>query len=110
MAVMPFPTLTDLAFYHAKNEPRWASRVAKSYKPPGDFPNIDHVVNAHAGLHTTDTNARNLMVFVRTWIAKGEDVASRLREFANTDALCATPNRKRAALAKKWAARLSRSP
>ncbi len=108
---MPFPTVTDLAFYQARHQPRWASRIKKNYTAPNlDAPNIDHVVNAHGGVRVGDTNALNLMVFIQNWRKRGEDPLVHLLEMAETDHTCATPNRKRAALAKKWAARISRNP
>ncbi len=105
---MPFPTATDLAFYQARNQPGWASRIGKNYTAPSlGAPNIDHVINAHAGVRLGDTSAHNLIVFIQGWRRRGEDVLLRLQEMADTDHMCATPNRKRAALAKKWAARLA---
>ena len=104
---MPFPTATDLAFYQARNQPRWASRIARNYTPPSrNAPNIDDVINAHAGLRITDTSVINLVAFVQGWRSRGEDVLLRLHELATTDHLCATPNRKRAAFAKKWVRRI----
>jgi hypothetical protein len=108
---MPFPTATDLAFYQARHQPKWADRIGKNYTRPSlTAPNIDHVINAHAGVRLGDTNAHNLMVFVQGWRKRGEDTLVRLLEMAETDHTCATPNRKRAALAKKWATRLQANP
>ncbi len=104
---MPFPTVTDLAFYQARNQPRWAARIRKNYNQPSlGAPNIDHVVNAHAGLRITSLDSHNLMVFIRGWSNSGEDVLARLLEFAH---LTSTQNKKRAALAIKWATRIARA-
>lgn len=104
---MPFPTATDLAFYQARHQPRWASRIARHYKPPSlEHPNIDDVVNAHAGARI-DTAAHNLCVFIRSWARQGLDVVSKLREISipRGDPFF----RRQEALAKKWADRMERS-
>ena len=100
---MPFPTATDLAFYQARNQPRWASRIARGLHAPS----IDDVINAHAGVRMADTTTHNLLAFINGWSRRGDNIHDRLIDLANDDHRSATPNRKRVALAKKWAARIS---
>lgn len=103
---MPFPTLTDLAFWNARNEPGWASRI-KTHKPlRKDAPNIDHVVNAHAGgrMNPGHLETHNVCAFVAGWLRRGEPVRDRLLELAADPG--GTNPRKRASLARKWAARI----
>lgn len=101
-----FPTQADLVFWNARHQPRWASRIKGRESPRLDFPNIDHVVNAHAGLQFTSglTETLNMLVFVSNCIRRGAPVRERLLDLAADP--CGPNPKKRAALARKWAARL----
>lgn len=100
-----FPCHSDLAFFNSKRTPRWAHRFA----PNRDLgvPQIDLVINAHAGLRPTsgEVAAHNLLAILRSMERRGLNIGHELARIAQYPE-CAIHPEKRAAFARKWARRL----
>jgi hypothetical protein len=105
---MAFPIAADVEFFQSRQRvPAWASRI-QAKRDPGYFASIDNVVNAHAGARDTagEQAAHNMLVLVRSYLKRRQDLVEKLQELAGSPG-CAFNPEKRAAFARKWARRLA---
>lgn len=107
---MNFPNQSDLVFWQSKTEPQWVSRIKKKPWPVRDTSVlIDQCVNSHGQVKHSSAGqvaAHNLMVFIKGWSRRGEDVEAQLLELSIHPECMISPE-KRAAFAKKWLRRLT---
>ncbi len=104
-----FPTEADVSFFEAKRAPTWVLvlRAPTKWRRHRPIDLIDACVNAHAHIRLTSAECatHNLMVIVKGWQRRKENLVAAL-ELTARHPQCAISPAKRAALALKWAKRL----
>ena len=98
-----FPGPADLHFYNSKKTPAWAKKIQSNV-----ISSIDDCVNAHAGITSKSNEVayHNVMVFIKGWQRRNEDVLDHLEQIAMHPE-CAINPEKRAAFAKRLIRRLT---
>lgn len=102
-----FPSLADLEFYKATRPfPAWVATVERHH-PPNLGEAIEHCVNSHGGLESTDGElaAMNLIEILRSMRKRGKVLDVELGRIALAPGCLIGPE-KRAAFAKKWCAKM----
>jgi hypothetical protein len=97
-----FPTQADFHFAQAKLPmPKWMLRMVNV--TPATTCSIDVVVNAHAGVRSSNGEIAtgNLLSIVRSWRRRGVDVTTELARIASSPQWTIS-SAKRVSLARKW--------